>query len=417
MRQLKLEATLVPFSLVSTLALAGSLGCSTEGDDGTFGMEPGGGSGAGGLGQGGGSGGQPSVGGSSNGGSSNGGAGGECVGVNAAADAGVDIVWVVDNSGSMGDEVAKIRTNLNNSFLSIIEASNLSWNLMMVTERGTGGEAICVDSPPAGPLCADAPPRFYHVNCQVQSTDALVNLAYAYDAILPPFTPFGSTLCGFPAMPGFPLAPPEKTWNNFSRLNATKVFIIVTDDESDAQAADFDNWLLNTAQPAGVFGSVADRRYILHGILGMDANNPNATCSSSTNSAVEPGLVYQSLATLTGGMVASICEDDWSPVFQDIADSIVTRLGCEYPVPEPPDGQTLSENGVNVIYTPGEAGSSAETIPRDNTAGCADGADGWQWNDAKDKILLCGATCERIKNDPDGKVEIKFGCDTEDVPN
>ena len=88
----------------------------------------------------------------SSGGSSNVGAGGECVGVTAAADAGVDIVWAVDNSGSMGDEIDKIRTNLNDSFLSIIAASNLSWNLMMVTERGNGSNGICVDSPPAGAL-------------------------------------------------------------------------------------------------------------------------------------------------------------------------------------------------------------------------------------------------------------------------
>ncbi len=414
MQRLKSRSAVLSLSIAGVLALGVSLGCSTGGDeDETFGGEPGSG-GTGSTGPGDlASGGNKVAGGESAGGGT--GEGEDCVGVNAAADAGVDIIWVVDNSGSMGDEVAKIRTNLNDSFLSTIAASNLSWNLIMVTERGGGGEAICVDSPPAGALCADAPPRFYHVNCPVQSTDAFVNLAFAYDGILPPFTPFGSTLCGFPALPGFPPGPPEKTWNNFSRLNATKVFIIVTDDESDTQAAAFDDWALNVAQPAGVFGSAADRKYILHGILGMDANNPNGTCSSATNNAEEPGLIYQGLATLTGGLVASICEDDWSAVFNDIANSIVTRLGCEYPVPDPPEGQTLNENAVNVLYTPGEGGAE-ETILRDNTAGCEDGADGWQWNAAKDKILLCGPACERIKNDPDGKVQIKFGCKTEDVP-
>lgn len=427
MQRLNRPSTFAPLTFVTFVtfvsALALSLGCSTEGnDDGTFNNNPGnGGAGnasSGGSGVTGGSGGETVIGGSNSGGSnpggsSNGGAGGECVGVTAAADAGVDIIWAVDNSGSMGDEVAKIRTNLNNSFLSIIQASNLSWNLIMVTERGGGGQAICVDSPPAGPGCADAPPRFRHIQCPVQSTDAFLNLAFSYDGVLPTFG-LPTLLCGQFAFPGFPVGPPEKTWNNFSRINATKVIIIVTDDESDTPAAAFDNWALTQAQPAGMFGSAADRKYIMHGIIGMDTNNPNASCASATNSAVEPGLIYQQLAATTGGSVASICEDDWSAIFTEIANSIVTRLSCEYPVPEPPNGGTVDENAVNVLYFPGENGPE-ETIFRDMTAGCEDGADGWQWSPNKDKILLCGPTCERIKNDPDGQVEIKFGCKTEDI--
>jgi hypothetical protein len=424
MPRLNHRSPIVSLLLTGALSVATSFGCATEGDDdGTFNSDPGaggsgnsssGGSSSGGSSAGSGTGGSTLVGGSSSGGStSNGGAGGECLGVNAAADAGVDIIWAIDNSGSMGDEVAKIRTELNNSFLSIIQASNLSWNLMMVTERGAGSQAICVDSPPAGPGCADAPPRFYHVQCPVQSTDAFLNLAFSYDGVLPTFG-LPTLICGQFALPGFPVGPPEKMWKNFARINATKVFIVVTDDESDTPAAAFDNWLLTGAQPPGMFGSAAERKYIFHGIIGLDPNNPSAACSSATNDAVEPGLIYQELATTTGGSVASICEDDWSAIFNEIANSIVTRLSCEYPVPDPPNGGTLDENAVNVLYFPGENGPE-ETIPRDNTSDCAAGADGWQWNAARDKILLCGETCERIKADPDGKVEIKFGCKTEDV--
>ncbi len=419
MRRLKLKAALVPFSLVGALALAGSVGCSTVGDDdGTFGTDPG--DGAGGLGQGGGSGGQPSVGGSSsggqpsvagtgNGGANNGGAGGECVGVTAEADAGVDIIWVVDGSGSMEEEIDQIETNLNTHFLNIIGASNLSWNLIVVAPRvgfaSFSSFSVCVDSPPASASCGDNPPRFRHVHCSVESTDSLASLAYTYNGVAPAFAPT-SLVCGLGA------SWDGKQWKDFVRMDATKVFIEVTDDSSDVTAQAFDNWLLTGAQPAGMFGSAQERKYIFHGIIGMDTNNPGAPCSEAQNH----GPRYQELASLTGGLTASICENDWSPIFQDIADSIVTRLSCEYPVPAPPDGQTVDENSVNVLYFPGENGPE-ETIYRDNTAGCEDGADGWQWNAARDKILLCGATCERIKNDPDGRVEIKFGCDTEDVPN
>ena len=425
MQRLNRHLAFIPLSLSLSVAGVSALGCSTGGDEGTeFGNGAAGSANAGNTNSGGNnsvagsssggssSGGTPNVAGSSSGGSGNTGSGEDCVGVTAEADAGVDIIWAVDNSGSMGDEVEKIRQNLNNSFLNIIQGSNLSWNLIMVTERGAGGTAICVDSPPAGAACADAPPRFQHVNCQVQSTDAFLNLAYAYDGIVPTFG-LAVMLCGWPAF-GFVPPPPEKQWKNFARIDATKVFIVVTDDESDVQADVFDNWLLTGAQPPGMFGSANDRKYIFHGIIGMDPANPNGTCSSVDNQAEAPGLIYQQLAATTGGSVASICEDDWSAIFNEIANSIVTRLSCEYPVPEPPDGETVDENAVNVLYFPGENGPQ-ETILRDNTAGCEDGADGWQWNAAKDKILLCGPTCERIKNDPDGRVEIKFGCETEDV--
>ena len=416
MKRLKSESAFLSLCLVSALALGVSLGCSTDGDeDETFDEQPGSGgtgnTGAGGnpLAGGTASGGDPQVaGGTSAGGASSGGAGGECVGVNAAADAGVDIIWVVDGSGSMEEEVDKIETNLNTHFLDIIGASNLSWNLIVVAPRVGGGGIssypICVDPPTAGASCADKPPRFRHVHCGVESTDSLSSLAFTYNGVAPSFVGFGGVCGGIGGI--FAPSWDGKQWKDFVRMNATKVFIEVTDDESEVTASVFDNWLLNEALPAGMFGSAQERKYIFHSIIGL-AN----TCAEIAS----PGDNYAELSNLTGGSVASICEDNWSPIFNEIANSIVTRLDCEYPVPTPPDGQTVDENAVNVLYFPGEDGPE-ETILQDTTAGCEDGADGWQWNAAKDKILLCGATCERIKADPDGKVEIKFGCDTEIVP-
>ena len=348
----------------------------------------------------------------------------ECTGVNTAADANVDIIFIIDNSGSMSDEIAKVRSNINQNFLSIIGASNLGWNLVMVTSRqgsptNLGAEQICVDSPPAGPNCGDNPPQFRHVHCEVQSSDALTSGAFTYLGEPPPWyanNPNNGmmSLCGKMTIPGLlalPMQWDQKTWGSYVREQVTKVFVIVTDDSSEVSAQEFDTWALSQGN---MFGSAQDRKYIVHSIVGMTTGSPGMACSGGGNSAETAGPIYQELSSITGGLTASICENDWSPIFNNIANDIVTTLGCEYPVPAPPEGETLDPDEVNVLYTP-RGGGPTEFIPRDNTAPCDAGANGWQWNAAKDTILLCGEACERVKGDPEGNVEIKFGCETVDV--
>jgi hypothetical protein len=210
-------------------------------------------------------------------------------------------------------------------------------------------------------------------------------------------------------------------WSKLARFDATKVFVEVTDDEADFfgwDAAGFDNWALNVAQPPGMFGTAQKRKYIFHSIVGADATDPTKTCTTTGqdggNAAVEPGLEYQKLSKLTGGVVRSICETDWSDIFNTIAAGIVSKLSCEFTVPPPKDGGTIDPNKVNVSFTP-SGGSSTEVL-QDNNKPCDQGADGWQWDSTKTKVLLCGSTCDKVKADDGGKIDIVVGCATKVVP-
>ncbi len=327
----------------------------------------------------------------------------------------VDIIWVVDNSCSMGDEIDKVRTNINQAFVPTIDKSIIDWQVIMVSKRGTGSADVCVAPPLGGANCADAPPKFHQISCTVGSSDSLTIVSNAY-TVTQGFPP----ICDLDAKP----------WNKLARFDATKVFVEVTDDEAGPPpffmtADGFDNWALNVAQPPGVFGTKAARKYIFHGIIGMDKNNPNMKCNSSVgaeplpdggssgNAAVAPGLEYQKLAKLTGGITRSICENDWSDIFTTIAAGIVNKLSCEY-VPTPPSGKTLDPAKVNVNFTP--AGGTPEAILQDNNKPCDQGADGWQWDPSKTKILLCGATCDKVKADDNGQIDLEFGCATKVVP-
>ncbi len=327
----------------------------------------------------------------------------------------VDIIWVVDNSCSMGDEIDKVRTNINQAFVPIIDKSIIDWQVIMISKRGSSSTDVCVAPPLGGASCADLPPKFHQISCEVGSSDSLTIASNAY-TITQGFPP----ICDLDAKP----------WNKLARFDATKVFVEVTDDEAGPppffmNADLFDNWALNVAQPPGVFGTKAARKYIFHGIIGMDKNNPNVKCNSTVgaeplpdggttgNSAVAPGLEYQKLAKLTGGITRSICETDWNDIFNTIAAGIVNKLSCEY-VPTPPAGKTLDPNKVNVNFTP--SGGTSKPILQDNNKPCDQGADGWQWDPSKTKILLCGATCDTVKADENGQIDLEFGCATKVVP-
>ena len=81
---------------------------------------------------------------------------------------------------------------------------------------------------------------------------------------------------------------------------------------------------------------------------------------------------------------------------------------CTFDVPATgKDGQAVNQNQINVIYTPGD-GSGEQLIGRDDTPDCQDG---WQF-DSDGRIVLCSNTCFVAQNDPDGRVELLFGCDS-----
>lgn len=80
---------------------------------------------------------------------------------------------------------------------------------------------------------------------------------------------------------------------------------------------------------------------------------------------------------------------------------------CDFDIPAPPDGRTLDFGKVNVEKTSG-AGVT-ETLPY--VADCT-GGKGWHFDDpAKPKkVLLCSSTCESVKAEAGGKVNVSFRC-------
>ena len=80
-------------------------------------------------------------------------------------------------------------------------------------------------------------------------------------------------------------------------------------------------------------------------------------------------------------------------------------VSCELDMPKP-EGGSLDVSKVNVDVT---APNGVEPLYQDNRAACNAGADGWQYNADKTKIILCGNACAKYKS-RGASVSIQLGC-------
>ena len=82
-------------------------------------------------------------------------------------------------------------------------------------------------------------------------------------------------------------------------------------------------------------------------------------------------------------------------------------LPCSYEIPEDVLDGDVQITEVNVAIT---VGGATETIPRNDDC---DGP-GWRYDDPSDpsEIVLCPESCEALRSDPEGLLEIVLGCAT-----
>jgi hypothetical protein len=192
------------------------------------------------------------------------------------------------------------------------------------------------------------------------------------------------------------------TYRGFLRAGAVQHFVVVSDDESDLSADEFVAALDRLTDPGFPPG------WRFHSIVAQ-GTIPYIGCLTGARI----GRQYLDLTARTGGVTASVCETDWSPIFTALEEAIgvVTELPCVYDIPEPPPGMTLDFGLVNLDYTP--AGGARTTIPRVADPGACP-AMGWYYDDpaAPTQIVLCPETCDLVRADTGGTVEVAFGCAT-----
>jgi hypothetical protein len=281
-----------------------------------------------------------------------------------------DIIVVVDNSGSMDFEAAAVQTNLNAFSQQIID-SGIDVHVVLMSSYPGEGNGICID-PPLGiggcPNMDTNPLTFVHLPQEISSNDALEQIIDQ-----------------------------QPLWAPSLRPEAPLHFMIVTDDESDLGANEFDQQL-KAFNP-----DYAD--YKLHGIV----------CTTECEETAAIGDQYISLGQLTGGIISDLCLQDFQPVFDQLATEVVAgaEIACEWAVPEPPEGEDFDPTKVNVAFDDG-MGGGFEIGYVESAADCPNVVDGWYYDDpvAPTQIFACPQTCQKMQGIETGSIQITLGCDT-----
>ena len=98
----------------------------------------------------------------------------------------VDIIVILDNSGSMHQEMGAVEANINVNFAQVLDTGGVDYRVILLSRHRTGvrttGEtqantSICVSAPLSGlATCPSEDPvfseRFYQYNLKVESTDS-----------------------------------------------------------------------------------------------------------------------------------------------------------------------------------------------------------------------------------------------------
>lgn len=276
-----------------------------------------------------------------------------------------DIIIAVDTSGSMSQEATDVQNNLNSFSQQIVDAG-VDARVVLIASAPTAFDGVCIDAPLGNGGCPssdDNEPLFLHVDQTVYSNDA-------YDIIIGTYA----------------------QWSTMMRPEAVKQLLIVTDDNSWTDWEDFDASFVGL-DPTH-FG------YTQHGIVSM-TNCPFAA---------QVGQEYIELAAENGGIIGDLCDQDFQPVFDQLANAVVDNsIPCSYPLPDAAGGPQDAETAeVQVDF-----GDGLEPVePVETPAECEDDEDNWFFDDPKNptSIIFCPQTCLRLKQTKDASVEIAITC-------
>jgi hypothetical protein len=337
----------------------------------------------------------------------------------------VDIIIVVDNSASMGEELAATERNINQNFATLLEQSQVDYRMIVLTlhrrvpRTGFGQSAtmLCVSEPlSAVDDCAAAPePRFsdhfFQYSTRIESDDSFDILLDTYE---PPFEnedredEFGNAPLG---------------WSEWLRPGVKKVFLELSDDNENMLPADFVRALTELA-PEHFGADPAQPEFIFHSIVGVAEKTPatdpyfptdavqSQTCSKLGAPVTTAGEAYQELSRLTGGLRFPICVSSlYDVVFREIAGRVVAQsdIACDFPVPQPPAGRTLDLDRVSVDIEHQETGAATTRLGQARLASDCQ-ADAFFIENGT--IRLCPEVCDAVRGEEGASVDVLFGCES-----
>jgi hypothetical protein len=336
----------------------------------------------------------------------------------------LDVIFVIDNSGSMEGEIQAVRDNINESFAALIEASGADFRVIMLSQFGSLGTDVCIEPPLAAAECnaglgvaGTNGARFFHYDVNVDSHNPLCTLLQRFDEP----DQRGRTPNG---------------WQEYLRPEAHKAFVMITDDSASCAYEDgdvsvqlggmnadpFEDALMFhqalLAKAPEQFGVPPDVRYQFFSFVGMHASVPETApyfpheelVQLSCDSAAGAGLQYQALSVITDALRYPVCEGrGFDAVFRVLAQNVVESIKaeCTFEIPPAPVDQQIDRTSISMRYqsSVGQGGATMfEQVPGDDA--CNDHAfyilDG--------RLELCADACAVVQGDPGAEVEVLYDC-------
>ena len=332
----------------------------------------------------------------------------------------VDIIVVLDNSGSMDEELDAVERNINDNFARILTEGDVDYRMILISRHrkeernpanpGAEDTSVCIEAPLSGLAACPSPnpvfsERFYQYFTKIESNDSFDVTLDTYAA---PFAlGFEDRADQAPA-----------GWSAWLRPGAKKVFLEMTDDNEDTPVATFLSGLTSLA-PEHFGTNPAAPNLVFHSIIGV-AEKATPTEPYLPTEPVETdrcpsvtteGRAYQELSILTGGLRFPICGfDAYDVVFRRIAEDVVTRvlIACDFAIPPPPPGKDLELEKVAVSYTAGNGSDDVRFLQAATPADC--GPDAFYVEAGR--IVLCPEACAIVQSDGMARVDVEFTCES-----
>lgn len=255
----------------------------------------------------------------------------------------IDILWIVDNSGSMAEEQRALGVNFS-SFISQLVDSGIDFQTA-VTSTDT-----CETEAPddlSQVMCPNDEPSLHHRGkfMGIAGSTVLTSSTPNLDALFRDYTNIGTDGSSFEHGLSAAKMGLEKSLSGENdpliREDAFLSVIVVSDEEDDgiglSQPDEFtginyfeqglttykytdDDFigLLDTIKP--------NKNYSVSAITGMIDERTKRICQSASASPNEIGTQYIKAAQKTGGGLQSICDEDWDRVLSEMGTDIGSQL-------------------------------------------------------------------------------------------
>lgn len=295
---------------------------------------------------------------------------GECASISKEAEimrGPADIIVALDTSFSMAPQICNTSKNLTAFVEGIGDTTRVSTLYNMNVLGGVTFLTCDSYDPLADTEVSKDAERYKRVDVNVDSWNALTVLLNEYGE-----------------------------YSSFLRDNAPTHIVVVSDDESDPLrggmlAADF------KSQMEAKLG----HEFYFHAIV---ADGKNGCLGAAV------GTQYLELADATGGQKLSMCEADWSVLFDKLEAAVIASapLPCDFEIPAAPAGSAFDAEAVQLVFE--GADKKKGEFPRASTEDKCGTESAWFYDDpeAPKRVELCPAACTLVK--AGGRIDIAFGC-------